>query len=102
MDWKSSRERAVASLEDIHDYIAEDSPFYARRQITNILKGAERLRLFPESGRHIPEFPHLPHREIIVSAIRVIYRYDLEDNRIFVVNMIHGHRLLGEDMVSDW
>jgi toxin ParE1/3/4 len=94
-------ERAVASLENIHDYIAEDSPVYARRQITNILKGAERLTLFPESGRHIPEFPHMPHREIIVSSIRVIYSYDSEEKRLFIVNVIHGHRVLNEDMLSD-
>ena len=43
-------EKAVASLEDIHDYIAGDSPAYARHQITNILKGVERLKLFPESS----------------------------------------------------
>ena len=28
-------EKAIASLEDIHDYIAVDSPAYARRQIAN-------------------------------------------------------------------
>ena len=94
-------EKAVASLEDIHDYIAGDSPAYARHQITNILKGVERLKLFPDSGRHIPEFPHLPHREIIVNALRVIYRYESGDKRIFIINVIHGHRLLSETMLSE-
>lgn len=94
-------EKAVASLEDIYDYIAIDSPAYARHQITNILKGVERLKLFPESGRHIPEFPHLPHREIIVNALRVIYRYDLGEKRIFIVNVIHGHRLFSEATPSE-
>ncbi|MBI5406301.1 MAG: type II toxin-antitoxin system RelE/ParE family toxin [Nitrospirae bacterium] len=44
-------------MEDIYNYIAHDSPLYARYQIESIYKSAERLRQFPESGRHIPEFP---------------------------------------------
>ena len=47
-------DKSVISLEDIYDYIADDSPHYARYQINSILKGAERLKTFPESGRHIP------------------------------------------------
>jgi toxin ParE1/3/4 len=33
-----------------------------------------RLEEFPESGRTIPEFPELPHREVIVRPYRFFYR----------------------------
>ena len=33
-----------------------------------------RLEEFPESGRLIPEFPGLPHREVIVPPYRFFYR----------------------------
>jgi toxin ParE1/3/4 len=69
-------EKAIGSLEDIYDYIAADSPFYARFQIERILEAVERLNQFPESGRKLSELPHLPHREIIVDAYRIIYRSD--------------------------
>jgi toxin ParE1/3/4 len=36
-------EKAISSLEDIYDYIAADSPFYARFQIEKILEAVERL-----------------------------------------------------------
>lgn len=61
------REESILAMEDIYNYIAHDSPLYARYQIESIYKSAERLRQFPESGRHIPEFPQLPHREIIIG-----------------------------------
>ena len=93
-------ERAIASLGNIHDYIAADSPYYARRQITTVIKIIERLKRFPESGRRIPEFAHLPHRELIVNELRIIYRYDPTAGRIYIVNVIHGSRLLKEGMLS--
>jgi plasmid stabilization system protein ParE len=58
---------AVSDLESIYDYIARDSHQYARHQVERIHQSAERLLQFPESGRHIPEFPHLPHREVIID-----------------------------------
>jgi toxin ParE1/3/4 len=94
-------EKAVASLEDIYDYIADSSPYYARYQIITVMKIIERLKLFPESGRHIPEFSHLPHRELLVNALRIVYRYDPAQGRIYIVNVIHGSRLLKEGMVAE-
>ena len=94
-------EKAVASLEDIHDYIADSSPYYARYQITSVMKILERLKDLPESGRHIPEFPHLPHRELIVNALRIVYRYDPAQARVYIINVIHGSRLLKEAMLAE-
>jgi len=45
-------------------------------------------------GRNIPEFPHLPYREILVSNYRVIYR--LEEEMVIVMSVVHGRRLLKE------
>jgi toxin ParE1/3/4 len=94
-------EKAVASLEDVYDYIADSSPYYARHQITAVMNITERLKLFPESGRHIPEFSHLPHRELVVNALRIVYRYESTHGRIYIINVIHGSRLLQEDMLSE-
>jgi len=87
-------EESILAMEDIYNYIAHDSPLYARYQIESIYKSAERLRQFPESGRHIPEFPQLPHREIIVGNYRVIYRYDSISHELKIVTVVHGARLL--------
>ena len=42
-------DKSVISLEDIYDYIAADSPHYARYQINSILKGAERLKTLTDA-----------------------------------------------------
>ena len=71
-------DQALSDLENIYDYIAEDSGRYATYTIQNIFKTAEKLQIFPESGRHLPEFPDFSHRELILGNYRIIYRYDSE------------------------
>ena len=62
-------DRALTELESIFDYIAADSRLYAQYTIQNILKTSEILHTFPESGRHLPEFPNLPHREPVAGKL---------------------------------
>lgn len=89
-------EKSLADIEDIYDYIAADSPFYARHQVEKIVASVERLAEFPESGRTLPEFIRLPYREVIVDPYRVIYRYDPTGNQVIIVAVVHGRRLLKE------
>ena len=91
-------EKSVADLEDIFDYIAIDSPFYAQHQVEKIIASVERLLTFPDSGRHLPEFPESPLREIIVDPYRIVYR--TTNSKIFIVAVIHGKRLLREGMLE--
>lgn len=90
-------EKSLANLEDIFDYIAVDSPFYARHQVEKIIASVERLQTFPNSGRSLPELPASPYREIIVDPYRIVYRINSE---IFIVAVVHGKRLLREDMLE--
>ncbi len=90
---------AISDLESIYDYIARDSHEYARHQAERIYQSAERLIQFPESGRHIPEFPHLPHREIIIDNYRVIYRYSGDTETVLIVTVVHGRRMLSEPVL---
>lgn len=94
-------DRALSDIENIFDYIASDSRLYAQYTAQNIFKTAERLQTFPESGRHLPEFPNLPHRELILGNYRIIYRYDGEQNAVKVVTVVHGSRLLKEIYLTE-
>lgn len=95
-------ERSVRDLEEIYDYIANDSPTYAQYQTEHLMTAVERLEAFPQSGRHVPEFPQLPHREVIVGHYRVIYRYESQNDAIYIVTVVHGSRLLDSaDMLQD-
>jgi plasmid stabilization system protein ParE len=50
-----------------------------------------RLEKFPESGRVIPEFPELPHRELLLAPYRFFYR--VKGKTVWVVAVWHGAQL---------
>jgi plasmid stabilization system protein ParE len=65
----------VRDLEAIRDYIAADSHHYAALVIERIVGAVERLAMFPESGRVVPERNDPGMREVIVKPYRVVYRH---------------------------
>ena len=93
-------DRAVSDLERIYDFIAVDSPFYARAQIQRITRAAERLQKFPDSGRLLPELPHFLHRELIIGSYRLIHRYEPRSDTIFIITIIHCARVLPETLFT--
>ena len=94
-------DHALSELEGIFDYIAADSRLYAQYTIQNILKASEILKTFPDSGRHVPEYPNLLHRELLLGNYRIIYRYTAEQNSVYVVTVVHGSRLLKETHLKE-
>jgi len=83
---------AAADLEGIFEYIARDSVQYARSQVETLCESVENLKDYPRFGRNLPEFPHLPHREIIAGHYRVIYRHDVEHRAVNIVAITHSRR----------
>ena len=90
-------QKSVSDLEEIFDYIAVDSPFYAQHQVEKIMVSVERLLTFPASGRSLPEFPASPLREIIIDPYRIVYRTSASE--VLIIAVIHGKRLLREEML---
>lgn len=86
--------RALADLYDIYEFIAKDSKRYAQIQIEDIQNAVLNLNRFPMMGHHLPEFPHLPYREILVGNYRVLYRFEKEKGQVLVMSIVHGRRLL--------
>ena len=82
----SAREQFLSALA----YIAAENPAAARRARDRVEKGLTRLAKFPNSGRRIPEFPELAHRELVVSPYRIFYRVDRKV--LWVVALWHGAR----------
>ncbi len=81
---------ARKDLKLIYEYIAQDSRFYAKKVIKNIVTRAMGLNDFPEMGRIVPEIGDSNIREIFVYSYRIIYQ--LADNGIEVLTVIHGKR----------
>jgi toxin ParE1/3/4 len=84
--------RALSDLEGIAEYIAADSPTYARNVIKKILSQTRMLAQFPRSGRIVPEYDHENVRELIVYSYRIIYQ--LQENEVVIAAVVHGRRSL--------
>ena len=83
---------AVEDIEAIAAYIERDSPHYARVVASRLVETAESIPDFPKIGRVVPETGDPNLRERFVYSYRLIYR--LEQQRILVLAVIHGSRLL--------
>ena len=91
---------ALDALEGIRDYIAKDSPYYARRFIERIFDAAEKLQDHPNMGRPVPEADRDDVRELIYQGYRIIYR--TKSARVQVLTVIHGSRNLVAHEAKPW
>ncbi|MBI4013899.1 MAG: type II toxin-antitoxin system RelE/ParE family toxin [Candidatus Rokubacteria bacterium] len=75
-------------------YVQRDNPEAARKLRVRAERVLRRLGRFPGSGRHIPEFPELPYREVVIPPYRFFYRVD--GKTVWIVAMWHGAQLPNE------
>lgn len=83
---------AIEDIESIASYIERDSAWYAKAVASKIVDVAETIPQYPELGRIVPEIGDALIRERFVYSYRIIYRLDAE--RVLIVAVIHGSRLL--------
>ena len=83
---------ATEDLESIAEYIARDSEFYAQAVVTEILSVSRNIGEFPLIGRIVPEIGDERLRERFIYSYRLVY--GIEPERILIVAVIHGKRLL--------
>ena len=83
---------AIKHLTNIYEYIALNSPAYARRIVDRITQRSEQISTQPFSGRKVPEYENEDIRELIEK----IYR--LKQDQIDVLAVIHGAQLLPEEI----
>lgn len=85
---------AETDIEEIWDYIAQDSPGNAAAFIAVLEEQISSLERFPERCPRIPENEVLgtAYRHLICGAYRAIYR--IAGQRVIILRVIHGSRLL--------
>ena len=76
---------------DVVNHIRSENPDAALSFRKRAETSLRRLGRFPDSGRAIPEFPSLPHREVIVPPYRFFYRR--EGDAIWIMAVWHGAQL---------
>ena len=66
-------DHAKSQLNHIHDYIAQDSPLYARRVSEELVKKTIGLDELPRKGRKVPELNEDAVRELSLYSYRILY-----------------------------
>jgi addiction module RelE/StbE family toxin len=89
-------QNAVEHLVNIYEHIALNSPTYAKGMVDKITRRSEQIADQPLSGRKVPEYQADDIRELIEKPYRIIYR--IKADQIDVVAVIHGARLLPENI----
>jgi len=84
---------AKAQLRHIHDYIAQDSPLYARRVSEELVQKTTSLDELSRKGYKVPELNEDAVRELGLYSYRVLYEIKT-DNLIEVLAVIHKRRHL--------
>lgn len=84
---------AKAQLRHIHNYIAQDSPLYARRVSEELVLKTIGLVEQPRKGFKVPELNEDAVRELGLYSYRVLYEIK-PDNLIEVLAVIHKRRHL--------
>jgi plasmid stabilization system protein ParE len=79
---------AEGHLDATYDYIAQDSPEYARRMLDRLTRRSQQIAQFPFSGRRVPEYDVDQIREVIEGSFRIIYH--IKSDQIDVLSVIHG------------
>jgi len=81
---------AKHNLRTIHDYLAQNSPSYAKRMVDRLTSRSKQIGVFPLSGRVVPEFEVGQIREVFLPPYRIIYH--IRPDHIDVIGVLHMSR----------
>lgn len=87
---------ALDDVRQIREYIARDSPRYARVVAERLFAAVERLRDHPLSGRVVPELAQPALREVIQPPYRIVYRAR-PDRPVEIIAVVHSARQVPPD-----
>ena len=89
---------AKADLRSIHDFIAHDSPHYAKKVVQDIREKTDILERLPKVGRKVAELDDEQVRELALYSYRIIY--EIKDKGVFVLAVAHKRRNLKADDIE--
>lgn len=85
-------DEALDDIDAIAQFIARDSEHHARRVVEALFTLGEAITEQPLAGRVVPELGNHEVRERFLYSYRLIY--EIADERIAVVAVLHGRRLI--------
>lgn len=87
-------QEALDDIDAIAEFIARDSPTHARQVAERLFELGDTIVDQPRAGRVVPELGSANIRERFLYSYRLIY--EMSNDVIFILAVIHGKRLLEE------
>jgi|SRR3989337_2180386 len=87
--------QSLDDIEAIANFIARDSDYYAQMVTVKVFEAAERLELFPESGRIVPELNRREIREVLFG------NYRIKKELVQILTVYHSARLLDVNKIEN-
>ena len=84
--------RAADDLEDVYNYIAKNSKYFAAVIVRKIFKIVESIPQFPRSGRIVPEYQNEKLRERLYKSYKIVSWLLYKKNNVNKMQRI-GHKL---------
>lgn len=81
---------ALADLESIVGYIAQDSEAYAAAFAEKVVRIVEQIGAFPSIGRVVPEYNREDLHECLFQNYRIIYQ--IESEWVAIAAVVHASR----------
>lgn len=85
-------QEALDDIDAIADYISRDSLYHAQRMVEAFFELGDSLVDHPQAGRVVPELNRPNVRERFLYSYRLLY--EIGEERIDILAVIHGKRLL--------
>lgn len=81
---------AIIQLRHIHDYIAQNSPLYAKRVSDALVRKTFLLDELPRMGCKVAELDDEAVRELSLYSYRILY--EIKNTHIAILAVIHKRR----------
>jgi toxin ParE1/3/4 len=91
---------ATTQLRHIHNFIAQDSPLYAKRVSDALVRKTFLLDELPRMGRKVPELDDEAVRELSLYSYRILY--EIKNTHNYILAVIHKRRdLLAQEITRE-
>ena len=81
---------ALSDIDNIYNFIALESPYYARKTIEQFFVRVEVLALYPLLGKVVNEYLKSDVKELIEGNYRIFYKFN--KNGISIIRVHHAAR----------
>ena len=93
-------DNALEDLDEIGEYIANDSIRYAEKTVGDLFFSTEILESHPKAGPVVPELSNKSIRQLIVGNFRIVYQI-MNKSRIDVLTVHRTSRIIENTMNLD-